>query len=94
VGDRDLVLLDQRGTSYAQPVLDYPEVTALTDRTLDQRLSRAHLTRAGVALRAYTTLDDAADVADLRRALGDARVNLYGVSCGTRLALTTMRLFP
>ncbi len=52
------------------------------------------LTNAGVNLQAYTTIANATDVHDLIHALGYKQVNLYGVSYGTRLALTVMHLFP
>jgi pimeloyl-ACP methyl ester carboxylesterase len=107
--DRDLILLDQRGTGLSQPSLACKETTALDYRTLDQHLSRqrqadlqvqaaqqcrARLVASGINLNAYTTLADAADVADLRGALGYRALNLYGVSYGTRLALTVMRTHP
>ena len=84
--NRDLILLDQRGTGYSQPSLrcsanETPQ--ACHDR----------LVKSGINLNAYTTLENAADVHDLIRALGYQQVNLEGVSYGTRLALTVMRLF-
>ena len=45
-------------------------------------------------LSAYHSAASAADVEDLRRALGYAKVNLWGGSYGTRLALEVMRRFP
>ena len=48
----------------------------------------------GVDLSAYTSSASAADLADLRRALGYDQWNLYGVSYGSRVALTTMRDQP
>jgi pimeloyl-ACP methyl ester carboxylesterase len=107
--DRDLILLDQRGTGLSQPSLACAETTMLHYHTLDQHLSlqrqaelwsraaqqcRAHLVASGINLNAYTTLADAADVADLRVALGYPVLNLYAVSYGTRLALTVMRTYP
>lgn len=107
--DHDFILLDQRGTGYSQPSLACPEVIALQNRSLDERLSldaRAalevqaartchnRLVSAGINLNAYNTLENAADVHDLVRALGYKQVNLYGISYGTRLALTVMRLYP
>lgn len=90
--DRDLILLDQRGTGYSEPSLNCPEVEdgeddatqACHDRLIDE----------GVDLQAYNSLENAADVADLRVALGYDEWNLYGVSYGTRLALTVMRDHP
>ncbi len=108
-GRHDFILIDQRGTGYSQPSLACTELTQLQYATIDQNLSAKRqvtletqagkachdrLVRAGVNLNAYTTPDDAADVADLRQALGYATMDLYGVSYGTRLALTTMRLYP
>ncbi len=45
-------------------------------------------------LTAYHSAAGAADVADLRRTLGYEQINLWGVSYGTRLALTVMRDHP
>lgn len=85
--NRDLILLDQRGTGYSQPTL-----TCLGNETLQACHSR--LVQSGINLNAFTTLEDAADVHDLIRALGYRQVNLEGISYGTRLALTVMRLYP
>jgi pimeloyl-ACP methyl ester carboxylesterase len=108
-GHRDLVLVDQRGTGLSRPNLACPELSAAAVSSLDQQLSRKEaeaqtlravqrchdrLVRAGVDLGAYTTLSDAADIAALGPALGYKDVDLYGVSYGTRLALTVMRLYP
>jgi pimeloyl-ACP methyl ester carboxylesterase len=85
--NRDLILLDQRGTGYSQPSL-----RCSANETL--RACHDRLVKSGINLNAYTTLENAADVHDLIRALGYQQVNLEGVSYGTRLALTVMRLFP
>jgi len=45
-------------------------------------------------LTAYNTVANAADVNDLRLALGYEKVNLWSISYGTRLALSVMRDFP
>lgn len=45
-------------------------------------------------LTVYNSISSAADVHDLRQALGYQRVNLWGGSYGTRLALEVMRLYP
>jgi pimeloyl-ACP methyl ester carboxylesterase len=42
----------------------------------------------------FNSVDNAADVDDLRRALGYDQVNLWGISYGTRLALEVMRDHP
>lgn len=49
----------------------------------------------GVAhLPSYNTRENAADVNDLRRALGYGRVNMHAISYGTYLALNIMRSYP
>ena len=90
--DRDLILLDQRGTGYSEPTLNCPEVEQGEDNALQACHDR--LTGEGVNLQAYNSAENAADVADLRVALGYNEWNLYGISYGTRLALTVMRDHP
>ena len=85
--NRDLILLDQRGAGYSQPSL-----RCFDNETL--QACHARLVKSGINLNAFTTLENAADVHDLIRALGYQQVNLEGVSYGTRLALTVMRLYP
>jgi pimeloyl-ACP methyl ester carboxylesterase len=85
--NRNLILLDQRGVGYSQPSL-----RCLDNETLQACHTR--LVKSGINLNAYTTLENAADVHELIRALGYRQVNLEGVSYGTRLALTVMRLYP
>ena len=89
----DIVVLDQRGTGYATPSLDCPEF--LDDGVDDPlRACRDRLTAAGVDLAAYHSRESASDVADLLEALDIEAATLYGVSYGTRLALTVMRDHP
>jgi pimeloyl-ACP methyl ester carboxylesterase len=52
------------------------------------------LVAAGSGLGAYNTTENAADVADLRVALGIRKWNVFGVSYGTNLAMTLMRQHP
>jgi pimeloyl-ACP methyl ester carboxylesterase len=107
--EHDLIFFDQRGTGYSQPTLDCPEITQVDysnleknsqSRTAGQQsnaaLSACHdrLVRQGVKLTSYSTAASAADVNDLRQALGYEKVNLYGVSYGTRLAQSVMLQFP
>ncbi len=107
--ERDVIIFDQRGTGLSEPVLDCPEETALGYDILDDDLGRDEVSERsveaalacrnrlraeGVNLAAYTSAENAADLADLRVALGYDEWNLYGISYGTRLALTTIRDFP
>lgn len=48
----------------------------------------------GVDLTTYHTVQNAADVDLLRRALGYDQVNLWGISYGTQLALSVIRNYP
>jgi pimeloyl-ACP methyl ester carboxylesterase len=52
------------------------------------------LVAAGAGLGADNTTENAADVADLRVALGIRQWNVFGVSYGTNLAMTYMREYP
>ena len=91
---RDIVLVDQRGTGTSHPLTcELPEdddaeteevIAALRDcpPTLD------------ADPRFYTTEIAMQDLDEVREALGYAGVNLYGISYGTRAALTYLRLFP
>jgi pimeloyl-ACP methyl ester carboxylesterase len=49
---------------------------------------------AGIDLRAYNTVENAADLEDLRLALGLGQWNIWGGSYGSRLALTAMQYRP
>jgi pimeloyl-ACP methyl ester carboxylesterase len=106
---RDYILFNQRGTRYAEPSLECPDQNAfswaLAAEDLNQQEREAeeleylqdcrnHLLEQGVNLAAYDSAASAADVNDLRLALGYDQVNLYGISYGTRLALTVMRDYP
>lgn len=106
---RDFIMFDQRGIGYSEPALDCAEIVDLAYETLDQDLSadesnklygeattkcRERLAGEGIDLAAYTSAANAADLNDLRLALGYDEWNLYGISYGTRLALTEMRDFP
>jgi pimeloyl-ACP methyl ester carboxylesterase len=107
--DRNLILMDQRGTLYSEPALTCPEVDQFFVRSLglaldDPSTGRLHAAAAqacyrrwaatGRNLSAYNTTENAADFADLRVVLGITDWNVFGVSYGTNLALTLMREHP
>lgn len=97
--DRDIIFFDQRGVGRSEPALDCPEVDdVLFDDEEEFHLALVEcsdrLRADGVDLDAYNSVENAADVADLARALDYQTYNLYGVSYGTRLALTAMRDAP
>ena len=58
------------------------------------RVCAARLQAEGIDLTAYNSRESAADIAELRRALGIAEWTLFGVSYGTRLALSALRYHP
>lgn len=102
---RDFVIFDQRGTGRSEPSLACSELQSqsalnisLADseqQRIDQLFQcRDRLVGKGINLSAYMTDQNAADVNDLRVALGYDTLDVLGVSYGTRLALTVMRDFP
>jgi pimeloyl-ACP methyl ester carboxylesterase len=96
---RDLVLVDARGTGASGPLrcvlMRRPEdlVGSTIYPTASVSLCRDSLSRIADLTR-YTTADIADDLEDVRRALGSPRLNLYGTSYGTRLALVFLRRHP
>ena len=105
---RDIVIFDQRGTGRSRPALDCPEVLPDTLRfaewlTPDEEADRDarnliachdRLAADGIDLGAYGSAATARDIADLMTALGYERFNLYGLSYGSRVALTALRDLP
>jgi pimeloyl-ACP methyl ester carboxylesterase len=101
--NHDVIMFDQRGTGYSTPSLKCPELIALQyvssaggAQSYEQAAHACYtrLTAQGIDLSGFNSLQNAADVADLIHALGYQQMTLYGVSYGTRLALTVMRLYP
>ncbi len=84
----DVIIFDQRGTGHSQPSLACP---AASPSALDCART---LESQGINLAAYNTAEDAADVNDIRIALGYAKLDVYGVSYGTLLAQVLMRDHP
>jgi pimeloyl-ACP methyl ester carboxylesterase len=89
---RDLVLVDQRGTGGSNPLRCEVPQEDDADEVLRQR-ARACLERnaASADVRFYTTPQAADDLEAVRIALGHERINLDGGSYGTRLALVYLR---
>ncbi len=107
--ERDYIVMEQRGTRYASPALECPAINAIKAEIAAGRLRggaanaelvkaatacREKLTASGADLDGYTSEASADDIEDLRKALGCAKWNLYGLSYGTRLALTVLRRHP
>jgi pimeloyl-ACP methyl ester carboxylesterase len=103
----DVVVFDQRGAGGSLPALDCDhglwalphdvpfdvEVWGAELATLS-RTCRDHWTEQGVDLAGYTTVENAADVHALRRALGYEKISLLGGSYGSHLAFAAMREDP
>lgn len=92
---RDLVLVDQRGTGRSHPLsCDQPKSGLDEDaQQLEQRLA-ACVKDLDADLRYYGTHDAILDLDRVRAALGYERINLYGGSYGTRVALAYARAYP
>ncbi|WP_259311850.1 alpha/beta hydrolase [Capillimicrobium parvum] len=107
--DRDLIVLEQRGTLYSEPSLTCPVIDRWNSRvvglpydarstgrkqTAATRACRASVVAKGADPGSYNTTESTADFADLRVALGIPEWNVIGASYGTDLALSYMRDHP
>lgn len=107
--NRELILLDQRGTGHSKPSLACPEVDAvagelvagpLSSETVRDRFRgaiaacRTRLTAGGVHPEAYTLAAAAEDLEELRRALGVPSWNLISWGSASRLLLEYARRHP
>ena len=106
--DRDLIIFDQRGVGLSEPALECSEFTETILETLDELDPEVGLTKMyealtacgqglvaeGHNLSAFNTIENAADVDDIRQALGYDQLNIYGGSYGSQLAQEVMRSFP
>lgn len=91
---RDIVLVDQRGTGQSNP-LDCPpfDEQDADDAALQAWLADC-LARLDADPKFYTTLAAVDDLDEVRAALGYDKINLYGISYGTRVAQTYMQRYP
>jgi pimeloyl-ACP methyl ester carboxylesterase len=106
IKDRDYIAFEQRGTYYAKPWLNCNEVPEAIKESYRKELNRdsmvlkavkacrKRLTGEGIDLDAYNTIENAADIEDLRRALNIDSINLVGISYSGGLMMTVMRNFP
>jgi pimeloyl-ACP methyl ester carboxylesterase len=92
--DRDIVLVDQRGTGKSNPLRCLtPEDDSLTEEQILAKLKACPDT-LDADLRFYHTEIAMTDLDAVRSALGYEQINIYGASYGTRAALTYLRMFP
>jgi len=93
--DRDIVLVDQRGTGKSHPLNCRDPQERLKDALATPEEARPRLRKCldsyDADVRLYTTPIAMDDLDDVRAYLGYERVNLYGGSYGTRAALVFMR---
>jgi pimeloyl-ACP methyl ester carboxylesterase len=106
--DRDLILMSQRGTLHSEPDLTCPSIDEATATAVglglgspearqvrEEAARQCHDQSAAKAdLDHYNTTESAADLDDLRQALGIHDWNVIGHSYGTDLALFYMREYP
>jgi pimeloyl-ACP methyl ester carboxylesterase len=99
----DVIALDQRGVGLSSTIPDRPTTTPLPAMThagmtawYREEMQKAWIdwTRAGIAMSGYNTEQNADDIEDLRRHLGVDKVNLWGISYGTHLALSVLKRHP
>jgi len=96
--ERDIVLVDQRGTGSSNPLRcpkpdDASELWLLEDEAMETWVAQC-LEELDADPRFYTTAIAMEDLDAVREALGYKRVNLYGISYGTRAAISYTRQFP
>ncbi|MFM2310058.1 MAG: hypothetical protein RLY87_2180 [Chloroflexota bacterium] len=99
--DRDIILVEQRGTTSTTPSLNCPEITAITAELYATQVSPAERTNremnawqacadrlraAGIELSAFNSIANADDIAAVAAMLGHDQIDVYGVSYGSLLA--------
>jgi len=106
---RDLIIMNQRGNAYTVPdlacreidqafaaavLLPYDSPQHKTVHVAATQTCHDRLLGQGINLANFNTAENAADFADLRKALRIKQWNVYGLSYGTDLALSLMRDHP
>ena len=94
---RDIVFIDQRGTGRSNALAcDVDEGSLASTLEPEQQLARLGPCLKGLAadLRQYATWIAVRDFEAIRAQLGAKKVNLWGASYGTRVALEYMRQYP
>lgn len=102
----DVIAYDQRGTNRSGPDMSCKEDYMIPpNEPVDRRKGGAivnaaakkcveRLRASGVDVDAYNTRENAADLNDLRKALGAQKLVLWGISYGTHLSIATLRYHP
>lgn len=100
----DVILLDQRGVGLSTPrvvcqppapLAPHEKFTASAELyTAAARACVEQWRAKGVDVSGFTNAETAADIEDLRKALGVPKLRLFGFSYGTHLGLAVLRAFP
>ena len=91
--DYEIILVDQRGTGLSLPSLDCPEESDADDESWISDC-RKRLIEQGIDLSQYQSMPVVWDIHDLLVALEVDKINLYGNSYGSRLALLLATIAP
>ncbi|WP_224245015.1 alpha/beta hydrolase [Hyalangium gracile] len=97
--NRDIVLVDQRGTGASRPLKCHPDpinegLAAKFDDAYREEEFKKCVAGYDADPRLYTTPIAMDDLDEVREALGYEKLNLWGISYGTRAALVYMRQHP
>lgn len=97
----DVIAFDQRGTGLSSTIPERPASTRPVPEFTEAGLTAyfrselqsawADWTKAGVAMAGYNTEQSADDIDDLRRHLGAEKIDLWGTSYGSHLALSVLK---
>lgn len=99
----DVIAFDQRGINESEPDMRCTEQYMIPPGEAADRAKagavladamRKCAARLGVDLSAYNTRESAADLEDLRKALGAPKLVLWGISYGTHLSTAMLRYHP
>ncbi len=97
--DRDLILIDQRGTGSSHPLecdVAPDSATLDLDPDLDKVRDDARICyqKQEIDTRFFTSSVAVKDIEWVRKRLGIEKWNIYGISYGTRVALHYLRRYP
>lgn len=97
----DVIAFDQRGTGLSSTIPELPASTRAPPIFTEAGLTAyfreefatawTDWTKAGVAMAGYNTEQSADDIDDLRRHLGAEKIDLWGTSYGSHLALSVLK---
>ena len=100
---QDVILFDQRGMGASIPTLACPFERATNESGASESGMAVgfallscpiDLAAEGTDLSAFTTENNAADIEAIRVAMGFEQIDLYGISYGSKLALSAIRDYP